>query len=144
MYDDLARARYAQLRTYRRDGTPVDTPIWFVLDGSALLFRTKIGPKTARLTREPAVELRVCDYRGRVAPSARTHTGRASTLTGDAARRADRALHRRYGWQYNIVPLLRIPGVRNVHPGMPWREKLRRATTREIWPDSALVRVELD
>jgi len=27
--DELNSARYASLRTYRQDGTAVDTPIWF-------------------------------------------------------------------------------------------------------------------
>jgi uncharacterized protein len=43
--DELSHARYALLRSFRRDGMSVDTPIWFSLDGAALLFRTKVGPK---------------------------------------------------------------------------------------------------
>lgn len=36
------------------------------MDGDALVFRTKAGPKTKRLTARPEVELTACDYRGRV------------------------------------------------------------------------------
>lgn len=140
--ETLGRSHYALLRSYHRDGTAVDTPIWFVLDGRSALFRTKIGPKTRRLTNRPDVELVVCDYKGRITGSTWL-TGRATVLGGDDAQAANRALHRRYGWQWNIVPLLKIPGITNVHSSLPLREKLRRARDRALWPDSAIVRVEL-
>ncbi|MFN8033417.1 MAG: PPOX class F420-dependent oxidoreductase [Mycobacterium sp.] len=140
--ETLHSTRYALLRTFRRDGTPVDTPIWFQLDGTTLVFRTKIGPKTTRLTANPDVELRACDHKGRVRPSTWIG-GRAQILSGAEARRANAALHARYGWQYNVVPLLKIPGVTNVHANLPLREKLRRARDREVWADSAIVRVDL-
>lgn len=137
----LSRSRYAMLRTYRRDGTPVDTPIWFVVDGRTLLFRTKIGPKTRRLQAHPDVVLRPSDHRGDRLGAA--VTGRARTLGGDDAQRGNTALSRRYGWQWNIVPLLKIPGVTNVHSDLPLREKLRRARHRGLWPDSAIIAVDL-
>lgn len=104
MHTSLARSRYALLRTYRRDGTPIDTPIWFVLNGTALVFRTKFGPKTKRLSTQPRVEVRPCDHKGRVFEDATPVTGLAHILSGAAAERGNRALHRRYGWQYNVVP----------------------------------------
>ncbi|MCV7195473.1 PPOX class F420-dependent oxidoreductase [Mycobacterium angelicum] len=138
----LESAQYAVLRTFRRDGTPIDTPIWFAFDGDALLFRTKVGPKTKRLTARPEVELAACDYRGRVRPGAPTMAGRATVLSGAEAERANRVLHKRYGWQWNIVPLLKIPGVTNVHRDLPFREKLRRARDRGVWRDSVIVRID--
>jgi uncharacterized protein len=116
--DELSRARYALLRSFRADGSPVDTPIWFGLDGDALLFRTKVGPKTRRLAARRDVELTPCE-------------------------RANRLLHRRYGWQWNIVPLIKVPGVTNVHRGLCAGEKFRRARARGVWPDSVIVRVDL-
>ncbi|BBY53722.1 PPOX class F420-dependent oxidoreductase [Mycobacterium koreense] len=137
----LSQGRYLLLRSYRRDGRAVDTPVWFLLDGDTVLLRTKIGPKTRRLTANPVVALTVCDHRGRVRPDAPTTTGRARILRGAEAEHANRMLHRRYGWQWNVVPLLRLPGIVNVHRGLPWREKLRRLTATRLWPDSAIVAV---
>ncbi|UXA04274.1 PPOX class F420-dependent oxidoreductase [Mycobacterium sp. SMC-2] len=139
---DLSTARYALLRSFRRDGTPVDTPIWFGLDGEALLFRTKVGPKTKRLATRRDVELTACDYRGRVRPGATTLAGRATVLSGADAERANRLLHRRYGWRWNVVPLIKVPGVTNVHQDLCVREKLRRARDRGVWADSVIVRVD--
>lgn len=141
--DELHRARYASLRTFRRDGTAVDTPIWFAEHANSLVFRTKVGPKTKRLAIRPDVELTACDYRGRVPAGAMTYHGRATILSGSEARQANRELHRRYGWQWNIVPLLKIPGVTNTHLELSLREKLRRARARDVWPGSAIVRIEL-
>jgi hypothetical protein len=51
-------------------------------------------------------------------------------------------LHRRYGWQWNIVPLINVPGVTNVHRDLSLRQKLRRARDRTVWPDSAIIRID--
>ena len=143
----LRGARYVSLRTYRRDGTPVDTPIWFAIPADEgdrpghVVFRTKIGPKTRRLAARADVALTACDYRGQVRAGATTFTGRATILSGAEAQHANRALRRRYGWQWNVVPLIKIPGVTNVHTGLSLRERLRRARDRDVWPDSAIVRI---
>ena len=141
--DHLNEARYARLRSFRGDGTPVDTPVWFALDGRQLLFRTKIGPKTRRLVARREVELVACDYRGRVRRGATTTAGYATILSGAEAERANHALRQRYGWQWNIVPLIKVPGVTNVHRDLCLREKLRRSRDRAVWSDSVIVRVEL-
>jgi PPOX class probable F420-dependent enzyme len=141
--DHLNEARYARLRSFRGDGTPVDTPVWFAIDGQQLVFRTKVGPKTRRLATRGDVELAACDYRGRVRPGTATLAGHAMILSGAEAEQANRALHRRYGWRWNIVPLVKVPGVTNVHRDLCFGEKLRRSHDREVWSDSVIVRVEL-
>jgi len=125
LLESLASSRYAQLRTFRRDGRAVDTPMWFHLDGESLVFRTKIGPKTRRLLANPHVEMWPCDYRGRYADGTPTIGGQATILSGAAADAANRALQRRYGWQYNVVP---AEGA--------WREERRSpaSDTREAAP----------
>jgi PPOX class probable F420-dependent enzyme len=143
LFRELSRTRYALLRTYRRDGTAVDTPIWFAVRANSVIFRTKVGPKTKRLAARPDVELTACDHRGHVHGGATTFAGRATVLSGSEAADANRLLHRRYGWQWNIVPMIKIPGVTNVHRGLSLREKLRRARDRNLWPDSAIVRIDL-
>jgi len=139
----LDAARYARLRTFRGDGTHVDTPIWFAMDDGHLVFRTKVGPKTRRLATRRNVELTACDHLGRVRAGTPTLPGDATVLSGADAERANRVLHRRYGWQWNIVPLIKIPGVTNVHQDLCLGEKLRRSRDRGVWTDSVIVRVEL-
>jgi PPOX class probable F420-dependent enzyme len=76
-------------------------------------------------------------------PNATTVAGRATILSGATAERANRVLHERYGWQWNVVPLIKVPGVTNVHQHLCVREKLRRARDCGVWADSVIVRVDL-
>lgn len=140
--DELSRTRYALLRTYKKNGEPVDTPMWFAVQEKSVVFRTKRGPKTARLRAHPQVELTACDYRGRKLSGATVFTGTARILADAEGEAANRVLHRRYGWQWNLVPLIRIPGVTQVHAGLPLREKWRKARNRNVWDDSVIVRVD--
>jgi PPOX class probable F420-dependent enzyme len=108
-----------------------------------LVFRTKVGPKTKRLTARPDVELTACDHKGRAPLGAATLMGRATILSDVEAERANRVLRKRYGWQWNILPLIKIPGVVNVHRDLSICDKLRYARNRAVWPDSIIVRMEL-
>jgi uncharacterized protein len=102
MEDGLDRARYISLTTFKRDGTAVSTPVWITGARGRYAFTTgDVAWKTKRLVRNPAVEVRVCDARGRVRPGATVHpgTGEISTSAADIAA-AQRALADKYGWQF--------------------------------------------
>ena len=64
----LAGEKYISLTTFKRDGTPVATPVWVVSDdGRRLLVWT--GPRTwkvRRLRRNPRVLVAASDFRGSV------------------------------------------------------------------------------
>lgn len=83
------------LTTYRRDGTPVGTPVHVVTDGHVARFRTfDPSGKLTRLRRNPAVEVAPCTVRGRV--TGESVPARARVLEGaeaDAVARALTAAH---------------------------------------------------
>jgi PPOX class probable F420-dependent enzyme len=59
--------KYISLTTYRRDGTAVVTPVWFVQQGDRLLARTGVeSGKVKRIRRNPAVLVAVCTARGQL------------------------------------------------------------------------------
>lgn len=61
----LARGKYLSLTTFRRDGTPVATPVWLVRDGDALRVITQADSgKAKRLRNDTRVLLAPCDARG--------------------------------------------------------------------------------
>lgn len=61
----LARTRCISLTTFRRDGSPVVTPVWFVSDGDRLLIWTFAHRgKVKRIRRDPRVTLAPCTFRG--------------------------------------------------------------------------------
>ncbi|MFF3171936.1 PPOX class F420-dependent oxidoreductase [Streptomyces sp. NPDC057900] len=101
---DFARSEYVSLTTYRKDGTPVATPVWAAVAGDELLIWTKADSwKVKRLRKNPRVLVTVCDVRGRIAegaPSAEG-TGRLVDVTEMSAVR--KAIGRKYTWKYWLL-----------------------------------------
>jgi uncharacterized protein len=94
----LAQVREAKtimLTTFKRDGTPIGTPVSIAFDGDRAFFRSYDKAwKTRRLRRNPQVEVAPSTLRGRpVGPSV---TARATLLDGEQADVAARALARRH------------------------------------------------
>ena len=59
--------KYLSIMSYRRDGTGVATPVWFVDEGDRLLAMTSDGSgKLKRIRRNPAVGIAACSARGRL------------------------------------------------------------------------------
>jgi PPOX class probable F420-dependent enzyme len=95
--DALTRARYISLTTYRKDGTPVATPVWHVVDDGLLYVWTEAGSwKVKRLRRNPRVSVVACDIRGRVAPGAPVAEGTARLLDAAGTEKVRRLLGRKY------------------------------------------------
>lgn len=62
----LAAGKYLLVTSYRKDGTPVATPVWVVRDGDALgVWTTADSWKVKRIRRRPDVLVGPCDVRGR-------------------------------------------------------------------------------
>ncbi|MCM6773255.1 PPOX class F420-dependent oxidoreductase [Nocardia sp. CDC159] len=96
MAEDISRAHYVLLTTYRRDGTPVGTPVWAVEDSGRLLLWTETDSfKVRRIRRDPTVSVRPCTFRGVVYGQARR--GRAELLDRAGTDRVRKMLARKYG-----------------------------------------------
>lgn len=103
--DDLDGARYISLTTFKRDGSPVSSPVWITGVGGAYVFTTGDSAwKTRRLLRNPSVRVQVCDMRGRVAPGRTVHEGTGEVVRSpEAVAAAERALASKYGWQFHAI-----------------------------------------
>jgi hypothetical protein len=83
------------LTTYKKDGTPIATPVSIAFDGERAFFRSYDKAwKTKRLRRNPAVEAAPATLRGQ--PVGPAIPARAILLDGDQARVAARVLARRH------------------------------------------------
>lgn len=95
---DVVRAeKYVLLTTYRKDGTPVPTPVWVATDGDELvMWSERKAGKVKRIRRDGSVRVQGCDSRGR-----QTHgpvlTGAARLLDAEGTERVRRAIARKYG-----------------------------------------------
>ncbi|MFB7257741.1 PPOX class F420-dependent oxidoreductase [Streptomyces nojiriensis] len=102
--EELGRARYVSLTTFRKDGTPVATPVWAVADGGELYVWTRSDSwKVKRIRNNGRVTVTACDMRGRVAEGAQTREGEARLLDEAGLRRVRKLMSRKYTWQFWVV-----------------------------------------
>ena len=89
--ESLKGASTILLTTYKRDGTPVPTPVSIAFDGDRAFFRSYDQAwKTKRLRHNTRVEIAPATLRGK--PTGPAVAGRATLLTGAQAQFAARAL----------------------------------------------------
>lgn len=102
-WTEVGRASYVSFTTYRKDGTPVATPVWIAPDGDDLYFFSDTGAfKVKRIRNNPAVTLQPCDVRGRVTPGSPVVSGRAEVLEFSDSPRVRRIVNRKYRIQGTI------------------------------------------
>jgi PPOX class probable F420-dependent enzyme len=95
--DEIRHSRYISLTTYRKDGTPVATPVWHVPhDGQLLVVTEARSWKVKRIRNTGRVQVTVCDIRGRIKPGAASAEGTARVLDDEGTRAARELLARRY------------------------------------------------
>src|SRR5689334_2976862 len=104
------------LTTYKRDGTPIATPVSVGFDGERAFFRSYDRAwKTKRLRNNPGVDVAPATLRGK--PTGPGIRARATLLSDDQAKLAAKALARRHPLlQAALVPVAhRIFGYRTMH-----------------------------
>ena len=63
--DQFIDQKYLSLETYRKDKTPVKTPVWFVIDNDQLYITTKeTTGKVKRLRNNQNARIAVCSMKG--------------------------------------------------------------------------------
>lgn len=109
---EVGRASYVSFTSYRKDGTPISTPVWIAPDGGDLYFFSDTGAwKVKRVRNNPAVTLQPCDVRGRVKEGAPLVSGLAEVLDHAETPRVRRIVSRKYRIQGTIGALFsRIRG----------------------------------
>lgn len=97
--DDLSKAQYVNLETFRKNGTGVQTPVWVARDGDDLvIFANGDSYKVKRLRRNSKIRMAECGVRG--ALKGPWHDGTARLVDDEAAKQAGaQALRKKYGWQ---------------------------------------------
>jgi uncharacterized protein len=98
----LGRGSYLLVTTFRKDGTPVPTPVWVGRDGDELLVWTQTtAGKVKRIRNNPMVEVTACDLRGK--PRGETVKGTARILDADETERGRKVLRKKYGIAGRVV-----------------------------------------
>jgi len=94
--DRLGAEQYLLVTTFRRDGTPVPTPVWAARDGDALMVWT-VGDsgKVKRIRRDGHVTVGPCTVRGK--PTGDPVPAHATLLEPGAAAAVRELIKRKYG-----------------------------------------------
>ena len=114
-FAQLREARYVLLTTYRRDGTPMPTPVGpIVQDGKVYAYTPANSGKAKRVRRTARVEVAPCTRRGE--PTGPPIGGHARVLGGPEAAAMNaqfgRLWRRQYGPLYFVMALVeRLRGV---------------------------------
>jgi PPOX class probable F420-dependent enzyme len=117
LFEPFAKQRTVLLTTFRRDGTPVGTPVHIAVeDGRAFVRTFDTAWKLMRIRRNPAVEVAPSTVRG--TPTGPAIRARARALAGEESRRARRVIAAKYPILHGIL--------------IPLAHRLRRNTTVHI------------
>jgi hypothetical protein len=118
----LFPGRYLSVTSFKRDGTGVATPVWFVRDGARLFALTDLhSPKVWRMRRNPRVLVAPCRAGGKL--RSKPVPARAEVLTAtEDLEHVQRLLIERYKISYRLVMLIyrvgrRLRGQRSVPDG---------------------------
>ena len=98
--------KYINLETYKKDGTPIRTPVWFVIHNDLIyvITREKTG-KVKRLKKNHDVRIVTCSFNGE--PKNQWIKGKAEKITGEEADKAIKLRKKKYGISASLVGLLR-------------------------------------
>jgi PPOX class probable F420-dependent enzyme len=103
--EELGRASYVSLATFRRNGRAVETPVWIAAaHGRLYVFSEAKAGKVKRLRNDPRVRMAPCGVRGRVLGPWVEGSARVVSEP-DIEARAYAALRRKYGWQMRLTDL---------------------------------------
>ena len=104
--DQFLDQKYINLETYKKDGTPVRTPVWFVIDNDLIYVITRESTgKVKRLKNNHDVRIVLCSFKGE--PKIVWIKGKAKKIMGEKADIAIKLRKKKYGMSARLVGLLR-------------------------------------
>lgn len=104
----IADEKYVLFTTFKRDGTPVATPVWVApLDSGDFGFWTSSGTgKAKRLAHTSRVLVQPSDGRGKVKPGSEQVEATARLVSGDEMAEIERKIVAKYGLMTKVTKAL--------------------------------------
>ena len=102
--DQFLDQKYINLETYKKDGTPVRTPVWFVIDNDLIYVITRDSTgKVKRLKNNHDVQIVSCSFKGE--PKNEWMKGKAEKITGKEADIVIKLRKKKYGMSARLIGL---------------------------------------
>ena len=96
--------KYINLETYKKDGTPIRTPVWFVIDTDLIYVITRDSTgKVKRLKNNQSVRIVPCSFKGQSKNG--WVNGMAEKITGEKADKAIKLRKKKYGMSARLIGL---------------------------------------
>ena len=96
--------KYINLETYKKDGTSIRTPVWFVIDKDLIYVITRDSTgKVKRLRNNQDVRIVPCSFKGE--PKNEWVKGKAEIITGEEADKAIKLRKKKYGMSARLIGL---------------------------------------
>ena len=94
--------KYINLETYKKDGTPIRTPVWFVIDKNLIYVITRDSTgKVKRLRNNQDVQVVPCSFKGE--PKNEWVKGKTEVITGEEADKAIKLRKKKYGMFARLI-----------------------------------------
>ena len=94
--EQFSDEKYINLETYKRDGTPIRTPVWFVIHKDLIYVITRDSTgKVKRLKNNHGVRIVSCSFKGE--PKNEWVKGKTEMITGEEADRIIKLRKKKYG-----------------------------------------------
>jgi uncharacterized protein len=114
-FSNLTGHQYLSLTTFRKNGQPVPTPVWFAQEGDQLFILTLPGArKVKRIQHTARVTVAPCDVRGNLLGDA--VEAQAHILSTEEGASANALLSRKYGLfkrLFDLMGMVRGQGPKN-------------------------------
>lgn len=103
---NLGGHKYINLETYKKNGNPVQTPVWFVIDNGVIYVTTMSSTgKVKRLQNNQNVRIMPCGFKGE--SKGEWVSGRAHFVDKVESEQAMKLRKKKYGFQARLVSILR-------------------------------------
>ena len=94
--EQFSKQKYINLETYKRDNTPIKTPVWFVIDNDLIYIITRESTgKVKRLKNNQNVRVVPCSFQGEIKNE--WVNGKAQKVTGSEADNVIKLRKKKYG-----------------------------------------------
>ena len=104
MLEQFSEQKYINLETYKRDNTPIKTPVWFVIDNGLVYIITRESTgKVKRLKNNQNVRTVPCSFKGEI--KSEWVNGKAQKIMGSEADKVIKIRKKKYGFVVRLSGL---------------------------------------
>jgi len=104
LLEQFSEQKYINLETYKRDNTPIKTPVWFVIDNDLIYIITRESTgKVKRLKNNQNVRVVPCSFKGEIKNE--WVNGKAQKIMGSEADKVIELRKKKYGFAVRLSGL---------------------------------------